>query len=258
MDFSTGQIAFGIDIGGSGIKAAPVDLRTGELLAQRSRIPTPRPATPEAVAEVISRLTSQFNLPQTAQIGITFPGIIQHGICRSAANMDGDWVGLNIAEFLQVRNGISCVVINDADAAGYAETLHGAGRNIPGVVLTLTLGTGIGSALVNNGVLVPNLELGHLEIDGYNAETRAAASVKNRENLSYSQWAARLQRYLETVEFLFSPDLFIIGGGISKDHEKFLPLLDIRTKIIPAELRNQAGIVGAATFAATNSTAAAK
>lgn len=249
MDFFDPQIAFGIDIGGSGIKGAPVDLRTGELLAERVRIPTPRPAEPEAVAEVITAILKEFDVPTHARVGITFPGIIQHGVCRSAANMDGDWVDRNLVELFSEQCGVEAVVVNDADAAGYAETLYGAGRGVEGMVLTITLGTGIGSALVNDGVLVPNLELGHLEIDGYNAESRAAASIKVRENLTYEEWAVRLQRYLETVEFLLSPDMFIIGGGISKDHDKFLHLLNTRAEIVPAALRNSAGIVGAAAFA---------
>lgn len=249
MDFSRTSIAFGIDIGGSGIKGAPVDVESGVLLTERLRIPTPRPATPEAVADVIATLVEHFDVPAHATVGVTFPGIIQHGVCRSAANMDGDWVDRNLEELLREHVGIDATVMNDADAAGYAETLYGAGQNIDGMVLTITLGTGIGSGLVNDGRLVPNLELGHLEIDGYDAETRAAASIKVREGLSYEEWAKRLQRYFETVEFLFSPDLFIIGGGISKDHEEFLPLLKTRAEMVPAKLRNHAGIVGAASYA---------
>lgn len=249
MDFGRTNIAFGIDIGGSGIKGAPVDVESGTLVTDRLRIPTPRPATPEAVADVIREILDHFELPAGATVGVTFPGIIQHGICRSAVNMDGDWVDRDLVELLRERVGVEATVMNDADAAGYAETLYGAGQNIAGMVLTITLGTGIGSALVNDGRLVPNLELGHLEIDGYDAESRAAASIKDREGLTYEEWALRLQRYFETVEYLFSPDLFIIGGGVSKDHKKFLPLLRTRAKMIPAELRNSAGIVGAAAFA---------
>lgn len=249
MDFGSENIAFGIDIGGSGIKGAPVDVTTGTLIAPRYRIPTPRPATPESVAEAVRALLEHFNVPADTTIGVTFPGIIQHNICRSAVNMDGDWVGRDLTDLLATYAGVSATIMNDADAAGFAETHYGAGQNINGMVLTITLGTGIGSALVNDGKLVPNLELGHLEIDGYDAESRAAASVKVREGLSYQAWAERLQRYFETVEFLFSPDLFIVGGGISKDHEKFLPLLKTRAPLVPAQLRNQAGIVGAAAFA---------
>jgi len=249
MDFGDSDLAFGIDIGGSGVKGAPVDVSTGELVAKRFRIPTPRPAVPEAVAEVMREILDQFQVPAHATVGVTFPGIIQHGVCRSAVNMDGDWVGRDLADLFRRRVGVAATVMNDADAAGYGETLYGAGQNIGGMVLTITLGTGIGSALVNDGRLVPNLELGHLEIDGHDAESRAAASIKEREGLSYAEWAVRLQRYFETVEFLFSPDLFIIGGGVSRDHKEFLPLLKTRARMIPAELRNHAGIVGAAAFA---------
>lgn len=249
MDFGEEKIAFGIDIGGSGIKGAPVDVDTGSVLAKRLRIPTPRPATPEAVVSVIRTILNNFQVPKHARIGVTFPGIIHHGVCRSAVNLDGGWVGLNLEDLMRDDVGWQATVMNDADAAGYAEARFGAGAGMAGMVLTITLGTGIGSALVNDGKLVPNLELGHLEIDGHDAESRAAASVKHRENLSYEEWAARLQRYFEVVEFLFSPDMFIIGGGISKDHEEFLPLLNLRTPMVPAALRNEAGIVGAAAFA---------
>lgn len=249
MDYTNPDIAFGVDIGGSGIKGAPVDLRTGEIIGERVRIPTPRPATPEAVAGVIGEIFARFGVPPTARVGVTFPGIIQHGVCRSAVNMDGNWVDRNLVDLVREHTGIEATIMNDADAAGFAEDRFGAGKGVPGMVLTITLGTGIGSALVNNGQLVPNLELGHLEIDGYDAETRMAASIKDREGLSYPEWAARLQRYFDVVEFLFSPDLFIIGGGVSRDHEKFLPLLKTRAPMVPATLRNQAGIVGAAAFA---------
>ncbi len=249
MDSGRINVAFGIDIGGSGIKGALVDVDSGGLVTDRLRIPTPRPATPEAVADVIRELIEHFDVPSDATIGVTFPGIIQHGVCRSAVNMDGDWVGRNLVDLLTERVGITATVMNDADAAGYAESIYGAGKNVDGMVLTITLGTGIGSALVNDGRLVPNLELGHLEIDGFDAETRAAASVKEREGLSYEEWSERLQRYFETVEFLFSPDLFIIGGGISRDHAKFLHLVNTRAEMVPAKLRNHAGIVGAAAFA---------
>ncbi|MPV50011.1 ROK family protein [Pseudactinotalea sp. HY160] len=250
VDYGDDDIAFGVDIGGSGIKGAAVDVRTGRLLTKRHRIPTPRPAEPESVGDVVRELLDHFEVPGTARIGVTFPGILQHGVLRSSANMDGDWVGRHLGEVVAARSGRTVSVMNDADAAGYAEARYGAGNDKPGLVLTITLGTGIGSALVHNGVLVPNLEIGHLEIDGYDAETRAAASVKDREGLSYPEWATRLQRYFEVVEFLFSPDLFIIGGGVSKDHEEFLPLITTHAPMVPAQLRNQAGIVGAAGLAA--------
>lgn len=249
VDYSSEHIAFGVDIGGSGIKGAAVDVRCGRLVTKRHRIPTPRPADPEAVGDVVRELLDHFQVPATARIGVTFPGILQHGVLRSSVNMDGDWVGRHLGEMVAERSGRVVSVMNDADAAGYAEARYGAGNDQPGLVLTITLGTGIGSALVHDGVLVPNLEIGHLEIDGHDAETRAAASVKDREQLTYPQWAKRLQRYFEVVEFLFSPDLFIIGGGVSKDHEEFLPLITTRAPMVPAQLRNQAGIVGAAALA---------
>ncbi len=250
VDYSDKDVAFGVDIGGSGIKGAAVDVRRGVLLTSRHRIPTPRPAEPEAVGDVVRDVLDHFQVPDGARIGVTFPGILQHGILRSSANMDGEWIGRHLGEIVRARSGRTAAVMNDADAAGFAEARYGAGNDKPGLVLTITLGTGIGSAMVHNGVLVPNLEIGHLEIDGHDAETRAAASIKDREGLSYPEWAKRLQRYFEVVEFLFSPDLFIIGGGVSKDHEEFLPLITTHAPMVPAQLRNQAGIVGAAALAA--------
>lgn len=253
MDFTASHVAFGIDIGGTGIKGAPVDLNQGTLLRDRLRLPTPRPATPQAVTKVVGQIVDHFQVPSEATVGITFPGITQHGICRSAVNMDGDWIGRDLRQLFKDSTSIDSHVLNDADAAGYAECQYGAGVGVDGMVLTITLGTGIGSALVHQGHLVPNLELGHLEIEGHDIETRAAASVKVRENLSYEQWAGRLQTYFAHLEYLFSPDLFVIGGGISKDHRKFLPLLSTRAPMVPAVLFNHAGIVGAAAFAAHQS-----
>ncbi|MBK5250260.1 MAG: ROK family protein [Actinomycetales bacterium] len=243
------DIGFGIDIGGSGIKGAPVHLRTGEVIGKRFRLPTPEKSTPQAVAEVLAAVVEHFNVPKTAHIGLTFPGIILHGVAASSANMDKGWIGTDIGQVVKEATGHRAYIVNDADAAGYAETRYGAAQGQDGVVIVITLGTGIGSGLINDGVLVPNVELGHLEIDGYDAETRAASSIKEREGLSYEKWAVRLQRYFSHVEFLFSPDLFVVGGGISKDHEKFLPLLKLRAPIVPAKLRNTAGIVGAAALA---------
>ncbi len=243
-------IAFGIDIGGSGIKGAPVDLATGEFTADRVRFETPQPATPAAVARSVAALVDSFELPRTLPIGVTFPAVIQHGVARSAANVDDSWIGTNVSQVIAEATGRHVLTVNDADAAGYAETLYGAARDHGGVVLVVTLGTGIGSCLVVDGTLVPNTELGHLEVDGYDAETRAADSAREREGLDWAQWAARLQRYFRTVEDLLWPDLIVVGGGVSKKHEMFLPLLDLRTPIVPAELRNAAGIVGAAALAA--------
>lgn len=242
--------AFGIDIGGSGIKGAPVDLTTGELSADRVRIETPRPATPDAVAGAVAELVGSFSLPGDVPIGVTFPAVIQHGVARSAANVDDSWIGTDVTAVVAEATGRHALAVNDADAAGYAETLYGAAKGYDGVVLVVTLGTGIGSCLVVDGTLVPNTELGHLEIDGHDAETRASAAVREREDLSWKEWAERLQRYFRVVEDLLWPDLVVVGGGVSKKHDKFLPLLDLRTPVVPATLRNAAGIVGAAALAA--------
>ena len=244
------KIGFGIDIGGSGIKGAPVHLATGELLTKKFRLPTPHESSPEAVGAVLKEVVDHFELPSVAHIGVTFPGIVKSGVAHSAANVDKRWIGTDVAEVTRRWTGHSAYVANDADAAGYAEVAYGAATGAKGTVLVITLGTGIGSAMIYDGVLVPNFELGHLELDGHDAESRAASSIKEQEGLSYKAWAKRLQRYFSHVEFLFSPDLFVVGGGVSKNHEKFLPLLDLKTPIVPAKLRNKAGIVGAAALAA--------
>jgi len=255
--------AFGIDIGGSGIKGAPVDLDAGAFAADRVRIPTPEESTPRNVARVVAEVVGSFDLPADLPIGVTFPGVVQHGVTRTAANVDKSWIGTNIEEVVGEAVGRRVIAVNDADAAGYAEAVHGAARDASGVVLLATLGTGIGTAMVVEGVLVPNLELGHLEIDGHDAEKRAADSAREREDLSWEEWAKRLQRYFGVMEDLLWPDLIVVGGGVSKHHEKFLPLLDLRTPVVPAKLRNAAGIVGAAALAAraagirTEATAAA-
>lgn len=242
--------AFGIDIGGSGIKGAPVSLKDGEFSADRLRIPTPQPATPDAVAATVAEIVDSFDLDKHVPIGVTFPAVILHGVAQSAANVDKSWIGTNVEKAVQRATGRKVLAVNDADAAGYAEVLYGAAKGVDGVVLVATLGTGIGSALIVDGRLVPNTELGHLEIDGHDAESRAADSARDRDGLDWAGWAERLQRYFTVVENLFWPDLIVVGGGVSKNHEKFLPLLDLRTRIIPAELRNAAGIVGAAALAA--------
>lgn len=249
VTYEPGSVGFGIDIGGSGIKGAPVDIRAGQLIEKRFRVPTPSTSTPKAVAECLTEVLEHFEVPVDTHIGITFPGIIQHGVVLSSANLDKSWIGTDLADLVRRTSGHQATIVNDADAAGYAEVRYGAAQGQDGVVLVLTLGTGIGSALINDGRLVPNTELGHLEIDGHDAETRAASSAKDREGLSYKQWAKRLQRYFEVVEFLFSPDLFVVGGGVSKDHEEFLPLIKTRAPIVPAALRNRAGIIGAAALA---------
>lgn len=240
----------GIDIGGSGIKGAPVDLATGQFADDRLRIETPHPSTPEAVIEVIGQIVEHFDKQISGQaIGVTLPAVVTHGAVRTAANIDPSWIGISAEELLSDKLGHPVTVLNDADAAGVGELQYGAARNHLGLVLVSTLGTGIGSALLNEGVLVPNTELGHLEIDGHDAEHKAADSARDREDLSWEKWAERLQRYYSHVENLLWPDLIVVGGGVSKKADKFLPLLHLRAPIVPAQLENAAGIVGAAWLA---------
>jgi len=239
---------FGVDIGGSGIKGAPVDLRKGKLAEERFRVPTPQPATPEAVAAVVREVLDHFDWQ--GAFGCTFPAVVQHGMVRTAANVDAAWIGTDAHKLLAKVTGRRPLVVNDADAAGLAEVHFGAAKDRDGVVLVSTLGTGIGSALVVDGRLVPNTELGHLEIDGHDAESRAADSARERENLSWADWAARLTRYFQHLENLFWPDLIVVGGGVSKKAENWLSLVDVRSEIVPAKLLNDAGIVGAAVLAA--------
>jgi polyphosphate glucokinase len=239
---------FGIDFGGTGIKGAPVDLETGTFAQERVRVTTPKPATPQAVAEVVVELLEAFT-PSKTPVGITVPGVVRHGTVYSAANIDEGWIGTDADALFTEVAGRPVHVVNDADAAGVAEVRYGTDDADRGLVIFTTLGTGIGTALLYDGVLIPNSELGHLEIDGYDAETRAANSAREQEELSMQEWAERLTTYYRTLEKLFSPDLFLVGGGISKRSEEFLPLLDITTPIVPAHLRNTAGVVGAALLA---------
>jgi polyphosphate glucokinase len=239
-----GDTALGIDIGGSGIKAAVVHTSTGELVTERVRLRTPQPSTPDAVAAIVRELVER--LGGQSAVGATFPAVIQHGVARSAANVDKSWIGTDVDEVFTRATGRSVIVLNDADAAGVAEARFGAAKGVSGVVILLTFGTGIGSALLMDGTLVPNTELGHLELDGYDAETRASAAVREQHKMSYPKWAGRVQKYLRHVERLFTPDLFVVGGGVSKDSGKWLPLLALRTPVKPALLLNNAGIVGAA------------
>lgn len=241
-------LPFGIDFGGSGIKGAPVDLEKGEFATDRVRIDTPDPSTPEAVAQVFAELLAQFETSD-APVGVTVPGVVVKGVVHSAANIDKHWIGEDVDRLITERTGRNVHVVNDADAAGLAEVRYGAAKGHRGLVIVTTLGTGIGSALVYDGVLVPNSELGHLEVDGHDAERRAASSVREREDLSWHEWAERLTTYYRKLEQLFSPELFVVGGGVSKKADEFLPLIDIETEIIPAQLRNAAGIVGAALYA---------
>jgi polyphosphate glucokinase len=239
--------AFGIDIGGSGIKGALVDTTTGALLTSRVRYATPSPSTPDLVAEIVARIVSEAGWDGV--IGATFPAVIKHGVALSAANVDPSWIGTDVdAVFTKATTG-GVIVLNDADAAGIAEARFGAAKGVSGVVIMLTFGTGIGSALLVDGKLVPNTELGHLELDGYDAETRAAASVREKTGMSFKKWAQRVQRYMSHVERLFSPDLFVVGGGVSKEAQKWVPLLTLTAPVKPAQLLNNAGIVGAAVAA---------
>ena len=235
----------GIDFGGTGIKAAPVDLDTGEFAAERERVDTPEKSSPEAVGDIMAELVANFP-DSTGPVGVAVPGVVRRGVVLSAANIDKSWIGVDADKVLTARLGRPVHVLNDADAAGYAEMQFGAAKGRDGLVILTTLGTGIGSALLWDGVLVPNSELGHLEVEGHDAESRASASAREAQDLSWEQWAKRLTTYYRTLEKLFSPDLFVVGGGISKKAAKFLPLIDIDTEIIAAKLKNTAGIVGAA------------
>jgi polyphosphate glucokinase len=252
-------LRFGVDIGGTGIKGAPVDLAAGRLAGDRFKLPTPRPATPGAVADVVGEVVAHFGW--TGPVGCAFPAVIKNGIARTAANVDHSWIGASVEQAVADRLGTpesTVTVVNDADAAGVAELAFGAGRDRDGVVVLLTLGTGIGSAVFLDGVLVPNTELGHLELDGVDAETRASAVAREREDLSWQHWAKRLSHYLQMVENLLWPDLIILGGGVSRKPEKFVPLLECRTEVVPAQLANDAGIVGAALIARDAVTAPAR
>jgi polyphosphate glucokinase len=245
--------ALGIDIGGTGIKAAPVDVATGKLLADRQKIDTPRPAVPDAIADVVKQLATAFSW--SGPVGITFPGVVTDGLIRTAANLHPLWIGADASQLFGSATANQVRVLNDADAAGVAEMTFGAGVGEMGTVLVLTFGTGIGSALFTQGVLVPNTEFGHIEIHGRDAESRASEHAKDLHGLSWGKWAARVEEYLQHVEALISPSLIIVGGGISKQADKWVPrLTGIRARIVPAVLLNEAGIVGAAM--ATASTAA--
>ncbi|RJF72638.1 ROK family protein [Deinococcus cavernae] len=241
-------VILGIDIGGSGIKGAPVDTATGQLLAERWRIPTPEGAKPADVTRVVKELVEHFQ--HGGPVGITFPGIVQHGVTLSAANVDQGWIGLDADRLFTDATGCDVHLINDADAAGLAEAKFGAGVGVPGVVMVLTFGTGIGSALINDGVLVPNTELGHLWLRDKHAESWASDRARENDDLNWKQWSKRAVTYLQHLELLFSPDLFIIGGGISKKADRWRDLVTLeRSQVVPAALLNDAGIVGAALYA---------
>ncbi len=239
----------GIDIGGTGIKGAPVDVENGSLLAPRFRLLTPSPSKPKPMAETVAEIARHF--AWTGPIGCGFPALVQAGVVRSAANIHKKWIGVDAQALFADVTGCPVIVLNDADAAGLAEMTFGAGRGRNGVVMIITIGTGLGTALFLDGQLVPNTELGHIEIGGQDAELRASDAARQRDKLSWKRWAKRFNRYLNTLERLFSPDLFILGGGASKKHEKFIPLLSVRAEILPAQLLNEAGIIGAALAART-------
>lgn len=239
----------GIDIGGSGVKAAPVDVTTGALTRERLKLATPRPAELDPVAQTVRELVAAFDW--TGPAGVTFPGVVTGGIIRSAANLEPGWIGVDGRALFSKATGLAVSLLNDADAAGIAEMRFGAGAGEQGTVLMLTFGTGIGSALFSRGVLVPNTELGHITIRGKDAEKRASAAARELQELSWGKWAGRVDEYLEHLEALFSPDLFIIGGGVSRHADKFVPLLrHLRARVVPAGMHNEAGIVGAAMAAA--------
>jgi polyphosphate glucokinase len=234
----------GIDVGGSGIKGATVDVMTGEFTRERFRLPTPDPSSPEDVAETVQNVVEYFNWH--GPIGCTMPAVVKGGTVYTAANINKDWIGTNATRLFQGRTGCPVTVLNDADAAGIAEMTFGAGVGHKGVVMLLTFGTGIGSSIFVNGHLMPNTELGHIDIRGKIAEARASERARQEKDLSWEKWGERVNEYLQYLEFLFSPDLFIFGGGVSKRHEKFFHYLTTRAPIVPAALFNDAGIVGAA------------
>lgn len=245
------ELAFGIDIGGSAIKAGLVERGSGTLHTGLAQVVTPMPSTPDALIEAMRALLDKHEVSSALPVGISIPAPVVHGIVPYMANLDQAWVGTDVPTLVQDRLGRPAAVVNDADAAALGEVAFGAAKGMSGTIIVTTLGTGIGSGIVVDGRLVPNVELGHLEIDGHDAESRASARQKNLEELSWEQWAARLQRYYSHVEALFSPDLFVVGGAISEESARFLPLLDLRTPIVPAVLRNGAGVVGAAQAAWT-------
>ena len=236
---------FGVDVGGSGVKGGIVDLDTGQLIGERFKLPTPQPATPDAVAKTVAAVVREFGW--TGGLGVTYPGVVTGGIVRTAANVDKGWIGTDAQKVISAElDGQAVTVLNDADAAGLAEEKFGAGRDNTGVIVLLTFGTGIGSAVIHNGILLPNTEFGHLEVGGKEAEHRAASSIKEAKGWTYARWTEEVTKVLVVVENAIWPDLFIAGGGISRKAEKWIPLLKNRTPVVAAALQNAAGIVGAA------------
>ncbi|KGI67914.1 ROK family protein [Mycolicibacterium rufum] len=250
----TARRGFGVDVGGSGVKGGIVDLDTGELVGERFKLPTPQPSTPDAVAATIAEVVKHFGWE--GSLGVTYPGVVTDGIVRTAANVDKGWIGANAREVISAAlGGRRVTVLNDADAAGLAEEKFGAGQDHTGVIVLLTFGTGIGSAVIHNGALLPNTEFGHLEVGGKEAEHRAASSVKERKDWSYERWTQEVTKVLVAIENAIWPDLFIAGGGISRKADKWIPLLKNRTPVVAAALQNSAGIVGAAMAAEVDITA---
>ena len=247
------QVACGIDIGGSGVKGALVDLETGDYIGDQVRIPTPNPATPDAVAQVCREVIDQLDVKVGVPIGVTFPAPVFNGVIPYMANLDQSWVNVNVDALMERFLGRTVVALNDADAGGHRRGRLRSGKGPRRGHRLTTQGTGIGSAIIVNGTLLTNTELGHLEIDGTDAEKNASSGQKTLQGLDWEQWAQRLQRYYSHVEFLLNPDLFVVGGGVSENHEKFMPLLNLKTPMIPAKLLNTAGIVGAAYYAAQHS-----
>jgi polyphosphate glucokinase len=240
---------FGIDVGGSGVKGGIVDLSTGALIGDRFKLLTPQPATPDAVAKTVAAVVEHFGW--TGPLGVTYPGVITHGVVQTAANVDKGWIGTNVVDVISgALSGQPVTVLNDADAAGLAEVRFGAGRDVDGLIVLLTFGTGIGSAVLHQGVLLPNTEFGHIEVGGKEAEHRAASSVKDRKKWSYERWTQEVTKVLVAIENAIWPDLFIVGGGVSRKADKWVPLLTNRTPVVAATLQNSAGIVGAAMAAA--------
>ncbi len=250
------RVAIGVDVGGSGVKVAAVDIATGMLIGERRRVATPQPSTPAAVVRVIARLVERVGREAgtpNAPVGTGIPSVVMGGVARSAANIDAGWIEFDAEAALTAAVGRQVVVLNDADAAGIAEMRFGAGAGIGGTVFVLTLGTGLGSGMFSDGRLVPNTELGHMEIRGRDAERRSAADARTRRGLSWKAWAADLDEHLHAIDRILSPNLIILGGGVSKNSDRFLKYLTLRPPVVPAALRNDAGIVGAALAAVEGS-----
>ncbi|MBN1121167.1 MAG: ROK family protein [Anaerolineae bacterium] len=237
----------GVDIGGSGIKGAPVDTSTGTLVTSRFRIPTPAQSKPKPIARVVRQIVDHFEWE--GPVGIGYPGVVQNGFTRTATNLHNKWIDLDASGLFSEQIGLPVTLINDADAAGIAEMAFGAGKSEPGTVIVVTVGTGIGTAVFSHGVLVPNTELGQMDLRGKRAEVRTSDAARQQEKLSWKKWATRFDEYLGMLEMLFAPDLFIVGGGVCKKADRFIPYLTVNARVVPARLSNEAGIIGAAMVA---------